>query len=691
MQLLVLDFETRYKTSVYTLKKQTTEEYVRDPRFKAHGCSIRWPNGQIVWYTHSKLVAVFASIDWSQTTILCHNAHFDAYILATIYGHHPRMIFCTLAMANMLRPHNRKSLDELATFFGLKNKTVPYGLFDGVDDLPEYIDHQVGEGCCHDVWLNYEIFMRFMRGAPALDLPAFPQSELEAMSLTIQMFTQPCLNIDIDRAEALATRTIARKADMLRKLAALLFGKRWDNYSDIEVVDEMRRTLASRERFAELLTDMGVTPPMKPARGANAKPGEMTFAFAKSDAGMKALLEGDNETVLAQIEENLANRATPSQIVEAISNANLAEPLTLGQVVALVCEAKLSVGSTISETRAARYAATARRGQPVPVFLKFASTFSLRTAGGDKMNWSNVERLPNKDKAGNYELGADGHVRKGEIRLCVKAPKDHMLVIIDFAQVEARMLATTAGQWDLVERFRRDEDVYSIFIEPHYGYPISKATPSERGVGKQLILSCGYLAGAATIKVTAALGSYGPPVHLTLEEAETLKQYYRRQNWAIANYWDQVDQIIPLLADRRSAQFGPIRIEDGRAFLPGGAFLDYTTLHRYKAKDDDPDWVKRDPGWSMKTLEGYSRIHKGIVTAHFTSSLSRVLMNEALVRVGRRFKVALTCYDEMALCVPKGQAEEALAFATAEMKRAPLWLPGMPVGAEGHITPIYDK
>ena len=36
-KILVIDFETRWDSKEYTLSKMTTEEYIRDPRFKAFG------------------------------------------------------------------------------------------------------------------------------------------------------------------------------------------------------------------------------------------------------------------------------------------------------------------------------------------------------------------------------------------------------------------------------------------------------------------------------------------------------------------------------------------------------------------------------------------------------------------------------------------------------------------------------
>jgi hypothetical protein len=37
-RIIAVDFETRWDSKDYTLSKMTTEEYIRDVRFKAFGC-----------------------------------------------------------------------------------------------------------------------------------------------------------------------------------------------------------------------------------------------------------------------------------------------------------------------------------------------------------------------------------------------------------------------------------------------------------------------------------------------------------------------------------------------------------------------------------------------------------------------------------------------------------------------------
>lgn len=73
---MVLDFETAWCTkSGYTLSKMTTEEYVRDSRFKAWGVGWKYfgDTKPAKWVPRKDLPAFFASIDWSRTAVLAHN------------------------------------------------------------------------------------------------------------------------------------------------------------------------------------------------------------------------------------------------------------------------------------------------------------------------------------------------------------------------------------------------------------------------------------------------------------------------------------------------------------------------------------------------------------------------------------------------------------------------------------------
>ena len=105
-RVLVLDFETSWGRGVKLgFSCQTTEEYIRDPRFKAWG--LCWKDygapEAAVWVTHAELPEWVKTIDWSRTAVIAQNAQFDVAILSWIYDVHPAFIFDTLSMGRALR------------------------------------------------------------------------------------------------------------------------------------------------------------------------------------------------------------------------------------------------------------------------------------------------------------------------------------------------------------------------------------------------------------------------------------------------------------------------------------------------------------------------------------------------------------------------------------------------------------
>src|SRR5882672_12146943 len=135
-RIIVGDFESMYESKagaknpddVYSLNYMTTEQYVRDRRFEAHGCALKWDaNKPAFWVPRPQLQYVFDRIDWSNTFFVAHHAHFDGLILTHHYNKHPAMFGCTLSMARLLLGnHIGVSLDSVRETYGLPAKTTPY-------------------------------------------------------------------------------------------------------------------------------------------------------------------------------------------------------------------------------------------------------------------------------------------------------------------------------------------------------------------------------------------------------------------------------------------------------------------------------------------------------------------------------------------------------------------------------------
>ena len=328
MQILTIDFETFYSRT-YSLSKMTTEEYVRGDEFQVVGVSVQVDNGEPEWFSGSdeETLRFLQKFEFDKNLALAHNAMFDAVILTWHYGIKPKGWLDTLSMGRAL--HGTEvggSLKVLAEHYelGVKGTEVENALGFRREDFSA--DHlaRYGEYCRNDVALTYKLFSAMSH--------QFPSAELKLIDLTIRMFSEPLLQLDVQLLERHLREVKVAKA------------------SALGMYD--RDTLMSNPKFADVLRTFGVEPPMKisPATGRE------TYAFSKTDEDFKALLD---------------------------------HPMP--HVAALV-SARLGTKSTIEETRTERFIGISQRGS-LPVPLRYYAAHTGRWGGDDKLNLQNLPRI----------------------------------------------------------------------------------------------------------------------------------------------------------------------------------------------------------------------------------------------------------------------------------------------------------
>lgn len=279
MKTLCLDAETFYSDD-FTLKKYTTEAYVRDPQFECLGFACVSGN-EAQWVPQESLKGFFASIDWDNTCILAHHAQFDGLILAHHFNVCPRYWLDTMSMARLVNGTQvPASLASLAAMRGLPEKTVPYNLFKGRRwcNIDESTRRLIGEGAIHDAQLTQEICNWL--------LPQVPQDELFLIDRTVRMFTEPKLVGDVPYLQAYQHAEAARKNQTLLELGV------------------SSKDLASADKFAALLEAEGIDVEYKPGKN-----GEVP-CFAKTDQFMKDLLDHEDDTIATLAEARLDVKST---------------------------------------------------------------------------------------------------------------------------------------------------------------------------------------------------------------------------------------------------------------------------------------------------------------------------------------------------------------------------------------------
>jgi len=327
MDLITLDFETYYDRE-FSLSKLTTEAYIRDPRFEVIGVGVKVNNKETEWASgsHEQIKTYLQSFDWSNSMLLCHNTMFDGAILNWRYNIRPRVYTDTMCIARAIHGvETSASLRAVSEKYniGAKGTEVVQALGKRREDFTQGELSNYGDYCVNDVNLTYKLFTIMAKG--------FPRRELKLIDLTLRMFIQPVLELDLGLLEQHLTETRDRKDELL------------------ESAGVAKEDLMSNPKFAELLKSLGVEPPMKISPTTEKE----TFAFAKSDEEFKALADHENP-----------------------------------QVQALVA-ARLGTKSTLEETRTQRFIDIAKRGT-LPVPVRYYAAHTGRWGGDDKINLQNL-------------------------------------------------------------------------------------------------------------------------------------------------------------------------------------------------------------------------------------------------------------------------------------------------------------
>lgn len=642
--LLTIDFETYYAPD-YQLGGMTTESYVRDPRFQVIGVGVKIDGNPPDWLEEAEFRRLVPSVPWAKCAVLCHNTPFDGAILGWHYGANPKLWLDTLSMGRALHPAVEVggSLAKLSAYYGVgaKGDEVKKALGYRREQFDQAWWLQYGEYCKNDCDLTLAIFQKMVG--------RLPDDELELLDLTLRMFIEPRFKLNGPLLQQYLGEEKARKAALLERIGA------------------EREVLMSNDKFAQLLIDLGEVPPTKVSKTT----GLEAFAFAKTDPGMKELLEHPRDEVR------------------------------------WAAEARVGIKSTINETRTERLLGMSKRGA-APVYLKYAGAHTHRWSGGDKVNWQNFQR-------------------GGVLRDAVEAPEGHVLVVVDSSAIEARGVAWLANHQTLLADFAAGTDVYAKFASDVYGRTITKDTdPNERFVGKVCILGLGYGMGWFKFALTMAAGAMGGPAiifgekecselgisvdqmlagqthrveempsRLPLEArmvhsavAKFIVERYRKANPEISKgLWGAMFEVIEAMGeveDADTVRWQRLVVARHAIRRPNGMVL------RYPGLEVDEDGASYMGGAGGKERV---RVYGGSLTENVTQALARDVVAWQMLQLKKvhGYRPALMTHDEIVFVVPEAEGAEALARALEMMTKKPEWAEGWPLAAEGAFGKTYGE
>lgn len=665
MNYLTLDFETYYDKEI-NLKKLTTQAYVMHPQMEVLMVSAKFNEDPVQIIDGEQIPTFFATVDWSNTAVIAHNAVFDGSILYWRYGVRPAMLVDTMSMAQALGVPTIAGSASLATCIRLLQEAgyaVPPKGTEVLDALgkrrADFTPQQWAayrEYCKNDTditWFLFKVLRQYLT-----------DEEMRFQDIILRCYTEPRLTVDLPTVEYELNRCRTYKAEQLAEVCKM-FGTTQDNLSAL---------LRSNDKFAEVLRSIGGVTEEEAEQGKSGtfiiptkvseKTGKTTWAFGKTDVAFKELCEHDDPKVQA------------------------------------VCQARLAAKSSIDETRCLKFLEYGSYGF-LPMGYKIGGAHTNRMSGGSAGS-ANMQNLPSGRREGQSDL----------LRRSIIAQGNSVIVNYDASQIECRVLAYVANQTDVLGVFASGGDVYSFAASKIHGIPYQEIVDGRkssdpatahkysmmRQYGKTATLALGYGQGAQGFQKYALVNT---GINMTMDESATTVRAWRDANGFITGFWRMCDQALATMVAGGQMYFGgadgKMFFADGNRYIfgrkvagirmPNGLWLNYPNLRADFTNPRRPQYFYDKCGYNGKPLE--TKVYSGLVAENITQALAFAVMKTQAVWIAQYYPIVMNTHDEWCIVVPREQAEVAADYMHRCMCTAPDYIQGIPLASEGGWAQSY--
>jgi DNA polymerase bacteriophage-type len=277
------------------------------------------------------------------------------------------------------------------------------------------------------------------------------------------------------------------------------------------------------------------------------------------------------------------------------------------------------------------------------------------------------------------------------LRPCFTAGTGMALVSVDFSQVEARVVAWLAQQEDILEVFKRGEDVYT--------YAADKIGSSSRQLGKIVTLALGFGMGWEKFVATA----WAPPYFIDLDpqEARQIVNDWRAANHHIVALWyeceDAVRGVIGNNQQHRWFNVGKLgfRMAKGDGLMAGAMLMRLPSGRHLVYRDARIE----DGSVTYSGLNQYTRAwtdirtYGGKLVENAVQATARDLMADLMVEIDEHWPGSLVAsiHDEAVMEVEAERAKTALWEVLQRLRLGPEWAIGLPLDGEGYVGSRYGK
>jgi DNA polymerase len=282
-------------------------------------------------------------------------------------------------------------------------------------------------------------------------------------------------------------------------------------------------------------------------------------------------------------------------------------------------------------------------------------------------------------------------VLKGMLRPALMPAPEHVLIVADWAAIEARMnpwLSAHVTSEAKLDLFRTGADIYKHNASRTFNVPIDQIDKEQRQIGKVQELACGYGGGVG------AFASMGRIYGVNLPEADSRRMVdaWRRANpWAV-HYWQALESAYLRAMKHPKSEFKAGRVTyyfDGQHLwyaLPSGRILCYPYA---RLEDDGVSYAKASwkPAADAKEWPR-ARLWKGLAAENICQAAANDILRSSLRQLDC---VVLHVHDEIVLEVPASDADAAVTMLHSVMCTSPAWASGLPLEAEINVMTRYGK
>lgn len=283
-------------------------------------------------------------------------------------------------------------------------------------------------------------------------------------------------------------------------------------------------------------------------------------------------------------------------------------------------------------------------------------------------------------------------------RTAIIAKPGHTFAVADFSAIEARVIAWLSGEQWRLKVFATHGKIYEASASKMFSVPIESVTKDShyRAKGKVAELALGYQGAVGALKTMG-----GEAMGLSESEMTIIVNRWRLANPAIVALWGDLESCAMQAITQRKKV---VSIHRGLEFdcdgevmtikLPSGRQLFYQSpgFTTYK-------WDKKSiryKGMDQTTKQWtYVDTYGGKIVENVVQAIARDLLADSMLRIeDEGYQVVMHVHDEAVIELDQSSSiseDRHLHNICSIMAEEVSWAKGLPLGAEGYVTPFYKK